>query len=54
MREACKGSGASKAQGSGGAGKILTGVNRREETTKLTGGARVVVTEGESGRLGKA
>jgi hypothetical protein len=29
MREACKGSGASEAQGRGGTGKILTGVNRR-------------------------
>jgi hypothetical protein len=29
MREGCKGSGASEARGSGGAGKILTGVGRR-------------------------
>jgi hypothetical protein len=43
MREGCKGSGASEAWGSGAG-----------ETTKLTGGARMVVTEGESGRLGKA
>jgi hypothetical protein len=30
MRESCKSSGASKARGSGGAGKILIGVSRRE------------------------
>jgi hypothetical protein len=29
MREGCKGSGASEARGSGGAGKIPTGVGRR-------------------------
>jgi hypothetical protein len=44
MREGCKSSEASEARGSGGAG----------ETTKPTGGARVVVIEGEGGRLGKA
>jgi hypothetical protein len=43
MRESCKSSGASKARGSGAG-----------ETTKLTSGAHVAVTEGGGGRLGKA
>jgi hypothetical protein len=44
MREGCKRSGASEAWGSGGA----------VETMKSTGRARVAVTEGGGGRLGKA
>jgi hypothetical protein len=43
MRESYKSSGASKARGSDAG-----------ETTKLTSGARVAVTEGGGGRLGKA
>jgi hypothetical protein len=46
MREGCKSSGASEARGSG-AEKFRPGSASVGETTKLTGGACVVVTEGE-------
>jgi hypothetical protein len=56
MRESCKSSGTSEARGSGAAvrGKFRSGSAGMGEMTKLTGGARVAVTEGESGQLGKA
>jgi hypothetical protein len=47
MREGCKSSGASEAWGSGGAEKFRMGSAGAGETTKPTGGAHVVVTEGE-------
>jgi hypothetical protein len=59
MRESCKSSGASKARGSGAGErrrgeKFRPGSTDAGETTKLTGGARVAVTEGGGGRLRKA
>jgi hypothetical protein len=59
MRESCKSSGASKARGSGAGerrrgGKFRPGSIDTGETTKLTSGAHVAVTEGGGGRLGKA
>jgi hypothetical protein len=51
MTEDCKSSGASEARaaawGSGGVEKFRPGSAGAGETMKLTGGARVVVTEGE-------
>jgi hypothetical protein len=47
MREGCKSSGASEAQGSGGAEKFRPGSAGVGEATKPIGGARVAVTEGE-------
>jgi hypothetical protein len=47
MREGCESSGASEARGSGGVEKFRPGSAGAGETTKPTGGARVVVTEGE-------
>jgi hypothetical protein len=59
MRESCKSSVASKARGSGagerGRGeKFRPGSAGAGEMMKLTGGARMAVTEGGGGRLGKA
>jgi hypothetical protein len=59
MREGCKRSGASEAWGSGAGGATARGKSRpgsagAVETMKPTGGARVAVTEGGGGRLGKA
>jgi hypothetical protein len=52
MRESCKISGASKARGSGAgeaaAEEIPTGIGGAGETTELTSGARVAVTEGKA------
>jgi hypothetical protein len=59
MRESCKSSGASKARGSGAGErrrgeKFRPGLAGMGETMKLIGEARVTVTEGGGGRLGKA
>jgi hypothetical protein len=54
MREGCKRSGAFEAWGSGGVGKSRPGSAGAVETMKLTGGARVAVTEGGGSQLGKA
>jgi hypothetical protein len=40
--------------GSGGTGEIMARVGGTGETTELTSGARVAVTEGGGGQLGKA
>jgi hypothetical protein len=47
MSEGCKSSGASEVRGSGGAEKFRPGSAGAGETMKPTGGAHVVVTEGE-------
>jgi hypothetical protein len=53
MMESCKSSGASKARGMA-RGKFRPELAGTGETTKLTSGARMVVTEGGGSRLGKA
>jgi hypothetical protein len=55
MREGCKSSGASEAQGSGAGerrrGEFLTGVSQRGEGVNLTGGAWLIERRGRGGRL---